>query len=75
MAFALVFRFSELAQQAHTVGIPGIFEYYEVLTGITLPDEGFVLRPTKHSDGEYTVEGFYPPEWPKPNLESEASSA
>ncbi|HET8935630.1 MAG TPA: lipase maturation factor family protein [Polyangiales bacterium] len=74
MSFALIFRVGEMGQQGSKVGMPGLFEYYELLANIELPQQEFALRTVKHPDGEHTVEGFYPPVWPKTNLESEAAS-
>ena len=65
MAFALIFRSSDLGGHAHKAGVPGLFEYYEILRNLPLPSEEFVLRPTKLPDGEYVVEDLYPPSWPR----------
>jgi hypothetical protein len=62
MAFALVFCAGEMGPAAHKVGVPGLFEYYDLLTSIKLPNQQFRLRPIKHADGEYSVPGLYPPE-------------
>jgi hypothetical protein len=67
----LIFRSAELASQAHAGGIPGVFEYYELLAKIVPPSQEFLLQPEKHADGEHTVPEFYPPKWPKPELSSE----
>ena len=68
MAFVLIFRAGELAGEAHKAGLPGIFEYYGVLSTVVPPSEEFRLQPTKHPNGEHTVPNFYPPEWPlEPN--------
>jgi lipase maturation factor 1 len=65
MAFALVFRTTELTLQAAKGGVPGLFEYFDLLSKVVLPSEEFVLRSMKLPDGEYTVEDFYPPKWPR----------
>jgi hypothetical protein len=67
MAFALIFRASDLGVQAYKAGVPGLFEYYEVLRNLSLPNEEFVIRQTKLPGGEFTVEDLYPPAWPIAN--------
>jgi hypothetical protein len=75
MTFALIFRVGEMGASANAVGMPGLFEYYELLASIELPNQEFALHSVKHADGEHSVQGFYPSEWPKRELESEAPSA
>lgn len=61
MAFALIFRSSDLGGHAHKAGVPGLFEYYELLTELSLPSQEFQIRAEKLPDGEYFVEGLYTP--------------
>lgn len=65
MAFVLIFRAGELAGEAFKAGVPGIFEYYGILSQIVPPSEEFRLQPKKHPNGEHTVPNFYPPQWPE----------
>ena len=55
------FRWSEIGLRAREQGIPGLFEYYDFLLTQVPPGEEFRPLPIKHEDGEYTIEGFYPP--------------
>jgi hypothetical protein len=61
MAHVCSFRWSEIGLRAYEWQAPGVFEYYPFLARQTPPDEAFCPRPVKHDDGEYTIEGFYPP--------------
>ncbi|HEY6880874.1 MAG TPA: hypothetical protein VI299_22775, partial [Polyangiales bacterium] len=55
------FRWTELGMRGHMYDGPGLFEYYPHLAAQKPPDEEFLPRPVKHDNGEYTIEGFYPP--------------
>jgi hypothetical protein len=55
------FRWSEIGLRAREQGVAGLFEYYDFLSEIVPRDEQFRPRVIKHDDGEYTIEGFYPP--------------
>jgi hypothetical protein len=55
------FRWSEVAQRAREQGMPGLFEYFDFLIELVPRDEQFRPLAIKHDDGEYTIEGFYPP--------------
>jgi hypothetical protein len=61
MAHVCGFRWCEVGLRAHEQGLPGLFEYYEFLVQQVPRGEEFCPRPVKHADGEYTIEGFYPP--------------
>jgi hypothetical protein len=61
MAHVCSFRWSEIGLRAYEQQGPGLFEYYPFLVRQNPPDEAFCPRPVKHADGEYTIEGFYPP--------------
>jgi hypothetical protein len=61
----MIFRSGEMGAQGHKEKLPGLFEYYELLSKVVPPAEDFVLQPEKHADGEHTVPHLYPPEWPK----------
>lgn len=61
MSHVCSFRWSELGLRAREQGMPGIFEYYELMVELVPRDEQFRPRPIQHGDGEYTIEGFYPP--------------
>jgi Lipase maturation factor len=65
MTFVMIFRSGEMGAQGHKEKLPGLFEYYELLSKVVPPAEDFVLRPEKHADGEHTVPHLYPPEWPR----------
>jgi Lipase maturation factor len=55
------FRWTELGMRGHQFDGPGLFEYYPHLAAQKPPDEEFLPKPIKHPNGEYTIEGFYPP--------------
>jgi hypothetical protein len=61
MTHIATFRASEMGVQSRDEGLPGIFEYYDLLVQIEPPGEEFHTRFIKHPDGEHTIEGFYPP--------------
>jgi hypothetical protein len=66
MTFVTVFRATDIAKFSNEWGIPGIFEYYDVLAKIVPPGEDFVPRGVLHDNGEHTVAGLYPPPpWPR----------
>jgi hypothetical protein len=69
MAFVMIFRAGDLARESHKAGVPGVFEYYEILAKIVPPSEEFLLQPKKLPNGEHSVPQFYPPEWPRPKLQ------
>jgi hypothetical protein len=55
------FRWTGLGADNFKAKIPGIFEYYPVLSRYPLPGEEFCPQVTKRSDGDYAIAGFYPP--------------
>jgi hypothetical protein len=55
------FRWTGLGADNFKAKVPGIFEYYPVLTRYPLPGEEFCPQITKRSDGDYVIAGFYPP--------------
>jgi hypothetical protein len=55
------FRWSEIGLRAREQGMSGLFEYFDFLIELVPRDEQFRPLPVKHDDGEYTIEGFYPP--------------
>jgi lipase maturation factor 1 len=55
------FRFTNLGSDLHKMNVPGIFEYYPVLSRYALPLEEFRPEVVKRTDGDYTIAGFYPP--------------
>lgn len=61
MMHVRVFRWTELGMRGHMYGGPGLFEYYPLLGEHEPPEEDYRPHPVKHADGEYTIEGFYPP--------------
>jgi len=61
MMHVRVFRWTELGMRGHMYGGPGLFEYYPLLAAHVPPEEEFRPQSVKHPDGEYTIEGFYPP--------------
>jgi hypothetical protein len=61
MAHVCCFRWSELGRESYKLKIPGIFEYYPLLSEVVPPDEDFLPRVEKHPDGEHSIEAFYPP--------------
>jgi hypothetical protein len=61
MAHVATFRGAEMGLQSRQEGMPGFFEYYDLLVQVTPQGEEFCPRITKHADGEHTVVDFYPP--------------
>jgi hypothetical protein len=61
MVHVSCFRWSELALQSSQKGLPGLFEYYDFLQQQVPRNEDFRPHFVKHSDGEHTIEGIYPP--------------
>jgi hypothetical protein len=61
MTHIATFRGSEMGVQSRDEGLPGIFEYYDLLVQVVPPGEEFSTRFIKHPDGEHTIVGFYPP--------------
>jgi hypothetical protein len=61
MLHVRIFRWTELGMRGHMYGGPGCFEYYPLISSHIPPDEEFRPLPIKHPDGEFTIEGFYPP--------------
>lgn len=61
--FMALSRFLRATQLGNFSGdrLPSIFEYYRFLVGLSPRGEEFVPKYTKHPNGEYTIEGFYPP--------------
>jgi hypothetical protein len=62
MMHVCAFRWSEMGKRCHAYDGPGIFEYYPLLAQIIPPDEEFCPEPVKLANGEFVIEGFYPPE-------------
>jgi hypothetical protein len=54
-------RASEMGVAAVEDGLPGMFEYDDLLSKVVPPGEEFCPRFVLHPDGEHTIEGFYPP--------------
>jgi hypothetical protein len=61
MFHARTFRWNEIGRHGHKYNIPGIFEFYPLLSAMVPPEEEFVPVITKHDDGEFTVDGLYGP--------------
>lgn len=61
MMHVRVFRWTELGLRGHMEKAPGLFEFYPLLAAHTPPEEDFRPHIVKHPDGQYTVDGFYPP--------------
>jgi hypothetical protein len=61
MLHVRAFRWTELGMRGHQYNGPGLFEYYPTLANHVPPEEDFCPKPVKHPNGEYTIEGFYPP--------------
>jgi hypothetical protein len=61
MLHVRAFRWTELGMRGHMYDGPGLFEYYPLLAAHVPPEEDFCPKPIKHPNGEYTIEGFYPP--------------
>jgi lipase maturation factor 1 len=61
MAHVCAFRWSDIGLLCHQWGVPGLYEYYPFLSQQASPSELFMPHPVKHDDGEFTIEGFYPP--------------
>ena len=61
MLHVRIFRWTELGMRGHMYGGPGPFEYYPQISAHVPPDEEFHPQPVKHPDGQFTIEGFYPP--------------
>ncbi|HKO90848.1 MAG TPA: hypothetical protein VJU61_06845, partial [Polyangiaceae bacterium] len=53
-------RWSQLGRDCYELKVPGIFEYYPLLSAIVPPDEEFVPKFVKHASGALTIEGLYP---------------
>ncbi|MDD9946476.1 MAG: lipase maturation factor family protein [Myxococcales bacterium] len=63
MAQVASLRWCEIGTRAWEMGMPGLFEYFPLLSSVTPPDEAFRPQPVLHDSGEHTIEGFYPPSW------------
>jgi hypothetical protein len=61
MTHTCTFRWTDLGKDCHTMGVPGIFEYYPVMAEVVPFDEVFRPKITKQPDGEHVIDGFYPP--------------
>jgi hypothetical protein len=61
MANISTFRGSEMGLASVEQGLPGVFEYFDLLVKVVPRGEEFVPRFVLHPDGEHTIEGFYPP--------------
>lgn len=61
IAHACGFRWCEVGLRAHELQIPGLFEFYPLLSRLQPPAEDFCPHPVKHQDGEYSIDDFYPP--------------
>lgn len=61
MLHVRAFRWTELGMRGHMYDGPGLFEYYPLIAAHVPPEEDFCPKPVKHENGEYTIEGFYPP--------------
>ncbi len=61
MATISAFRGSEMGSASVEQGLPGIFEYFQVLVQVAPPGEEFQPNIVLHPDGEHTIAGFYPP--------------
>jgi hypothetical protein len=55
------FRWTDMGKESHNIGIPGLFEYYPLLSSCPLPAEEWRPEVVMHANGEHTIEGFYPP--------------
>jgi hypothetical protein len=58
LAAVITFRGSDMGAASVEQGLPGIFEYYHVLSEVVPPGEEFHPRFVLHPDGEHTIEGF-----------------
>jgi hypothetical protein len=65
------FRYTDLGRYSHDWNMPGLYEYYPFLVRQIPPDEAFLPTAIKHDDGEFTVEGMYPP----PRVLAQSSSS
>jgi hypothetical protein len=54
-------RYSEMGVASVESGMPGIFEYHDLIVQVVPPGEEFCPRFVLHPNGEHTIEGFYPP--------------
>jgi hypothetical protein len=61
MGLVCAFRWSDVGELFHGANCPGIAEYYPFLVKVRPPSEAFRPHWVKHEDGEFTVDGFYPP--------------
>ena len=61
MANISTFRGSEMGLASVDEGMPGVFEYFQLLVQVVPRGEEFVPRFVLHPNGEHTIEGFYPP--------------
>jgi hypothetical protein len=71
MAQLYTYRGSEMGEVSARDGMPSFFEYYYFLVKHAPRGEEFCPHFVKHPDGEYTIEGFYPP----PPLSPDARAA
>ncbi len=55
------FRWTEMGEVSHKLGVPGPFEYYPLLSAYALPYEEFRPIFTMLPSGEHAIEGLYPP--------------
>jgi hypothetical protein len=55
------FRWTDIGREYYEMKIPGLFEYYPLLKDIVPPDEEFIAVVKKLPDGEFAIDGFYPP--------------
>jgi hypothetical protein len=56
-----VFRWTPMGADNYKRKIPGLFEYYPLLSKFPPPDEEFRPEIVKHASGEHSIAGFYPP--------------
>jgi hypothetical protein len=55
------FRWTMIGAENYKLKIPGLFEYYPILSKTSMPGEEFCPEIVKHPNGEHTIEAFYPP--------------
>jgi hypothetical protein len=60
------FRWYLIGKDCYDLKVPGIFEYYPLMSAYKPPDEVYLPKFIKHPSGAHGIEGFYPDYEQKP---------
>jgi hypothetical protein len=61
IAHVLAFRWTNVGKDTYKMKVPGVFEYYPILSAYVPKQEEFAFEFIALPNGEHVIPGFYPP--------------